>query len=333
MLTPRIDSIDKNLVINGSLDFWQRGTSFSITAPAASRYTADRMFSYVSMSGMNSTISRQPGQNSRFCIRSQRDLGISPVGNLILSQTVETLFARDLAGETITLQFRARKGADYSAAMDVLKVRLSYGSGVMDTNLTTAGFTSPVTVEEDKILTSSFQTFSVSLALPVSATQLGFELIHQTLGTAGANDYFEVEQIQITKGEEKSRFSRAGGQYDSELALCERYFEKSYDLEQALGAIVNRGAVFGHASNTDATLGGRVGMWIQFKNTKRAIVTTTSYNPQSGVPNEYYNLTLNVTVLGNPFDQESTKSMRMNPAGVAQGTAVYAHYSIDAEIN
>lgn len=39
-LTPRLDRIDSNYVINGNFDFWQRGTSF--TNPAVNAYAADR---------------------------------------------------------------------------------------------------------------------------------------------------------------------------------------------------------------------------------------------------------------------------------------------------
>lgn len=42
MGTPRIDRLERNLIINGGFDIWQRNTSFAGTAGGAQVYTADR---------------------------------------------------------------------------------------------------------------------------------------------------------------------------------------------------------------------------------------------------------------------------------------------------
>jgi len=40
--TPRLDGLERNLYINGNMDFWQRGTSIS-KSQGAYLYTADRL--------------------------------------------------------------------------------------------------------------------------------------------------------------------------------------------------------------------------------------------------------------------------------------------------
>ena len=64
-LTPRLDRLDKNYIINGNFDFWQRGTSTSTSGV----YLADRF--RTSLSGGSYVVSRStdvPNSNSQFSL-------------------------------------------------------------------------------------------------------------------------------------------------------------------------------------------------------------------------------------------------------------------------
>lgn len=45
-LTPRLDQFNRNYIINGGMDFWQRGTSVNPVTDSTATYLADRFYAY-----------------------------------------------------------------------------------------------------------------------------------------------------------------------------------------------------------------------------------------------------------------------------------------------
>jgi hypothetical protein len=73
-------------------------------------------------------------------------------------------------------------------------------------------------------LTTTWQRFTATAALSSLATQIGVVFAYTPVGTAGANDYFEVTGVQLEVGSTATPFSRAGGTIQGELAACQRYY-------------------------------------------------------------------------------------------------------------
>ena len=100
------------------------------------------------------------------------------------------------------------------------------------------------------------------------------------MGTVGNNWY--VTGIQLEKGSNASSFEYRP--YGTELQLCQRYYEKTYDQSVVPGTGgSDRGAFF--TVRIDSVGGGRTA----FKVTKRATPTVTVYSPTSGTAGQARN--------------------------------------------
>jgi hypothetical protein len=219
-----VPTFSPNLIINGSLDHWQRGTSFS----AVTSYTADRWQLY----GVNPErfVSRQTGAPDEFtyCARVGRSVGSSSVNNIPLGTTFETAQVVNLRNQFLTLSFYARKGADYSIASSGLSAVVLSGTGT-DGNLNSGLTGSTAFINGSPILTTSWQkfTFTSSAALGTNIGQLGVRFQMTPVGTAGAADYFEVAGVQLEVGKTATTWKRAGGgTIQGELAACQRYYTR-----------------------------------------------------------------------------------------------------------
>ena len=210
----------KNFIINGGMDIWQRGTSFSTSS--GNIYTADR-FCFTS-GGNAATVSQVASglTGFQYAQRVQRNSGNSGTGAMYLCQSLETINSLPLANKTVTLSFWVRAGANYSQSGSSLYVQLVTGTGT-DQNVLVSytGQASPINTVVG--ITTSWQRFSLTASIASTATEAALVLAQIPTGTAGANDYFDITGVQLEIGSTATAFSRAGGTIQGELAACQRY--------------------------------------------------------------------------------------------------------------
>ena len=237
----------KNAIINGAFDIWQRGTSIAVNAAA---YTTDRWLGYRGVAGM--TVSRQSTNDTtnlpfiQYCARVQRDSGNTSTSSLQFTSSVETSNVYRYTGQTITMSFYARCGANYSPASSALGVYLSTGTGTDGNPLT--GYTGQTnTISQTATLTTTWQRFSYTATLTSTTTQMAPYFLASVTGTAGANDWFEVTGVQVELGSVATAFSRTGGTIQGELAACQRYYYR--DLGTSAYAVAPG---YGYAINTNS---------------------------------------------------------------------------------
>jgi len=212
----------KNFFFNGAMDIWQRGTSITTSGG----YTADRWQQYTT--GVQTT-SRQTTSDTtnlpqiQYCARVQRNSGSTSTGVFALGTSLESVMTTPMAGQTVTLSFYGRKGANFSGTN--LVVQLIGGTGT-DQNVV-SGFTGATVINgsQTATLTSTWQRFTWTFSVSSTYTQLGLQTYFLGVGTAGANDYYEITGIQLELGSVATTFSRAGGNIQGELAACQRYYE------------------------------------------------------------------------------------------------------------
>jgi hypothetical protein len=224
----------KNAVINGGMDIWQRGTSVALAASTAytSGYNADRWDTGTS-TNQAITISRQSTNdttnlpNIQYCMRYQRNSGQTGVSGLSLANSFETANSIPFAGKSVTLSFYARAGANYSSASNLLGASLYTGTGTDQNRLAVVYTGDANPISSNSTLTTTWQRFSYSATVASTATELSVVFSYTPVGTAGANDYFEITGVQLELGSVATTFSRAGGTLQGELAACQRYYWQS----------------------------------------------------------------------------------------------------------
>ena len=210
-------------VINGGMDIWQRGTSFTGTSPY---YSADRFNSLRATAAPGATFSRQTSglTGFQYSIRSQRNSGNTGTDAVILAQCLESANSYQYAGQPVVLSFWAKCGANYSSASSALTSQIRYGTGT-DQNYILSSYTGDTQVATaTHTLTTSWQRFFLTGTVNSAATEVGFDLRYTPVGTASTNDWFEVTGIQLELGTVPTAFRRAGGDIQGEIAACQRYY-------------------------------------------------------------------------------------------------------------
>jgi hypothetical protein len=212
----------KNTVINGGFDIWQRGTS-----AVNQSFLADRWQQFGN--GSITTVSRQATGDTtnlpfiQYAARIQRTSGQTGTALTYFSNTFETVNSVPLAGKTVTLSFYARAGANYSATSNGLGVYLNSGTGT-DQNVYSGFSGAALPISSGATLTTTWQRFTYTATVASTATQLAIYFTYQPVGTAGANDYFDITGVQLELGSVATAFSRNGATIQGELAACQRYY-------------------------------------------------------------------------------------------------------------
>lgn len=352
----------RNALINGNLDVAQRFPTVGaiMTNPFAGQYLLDRFYfsQNVGASGVFPTISasRQaltPGDipNSYYFFR------VNPNGAGTQS-TVDSFYTvrqgiengtRYLCGngKKVTVSFWAR--SSIAGKKIAVNIKQQYGTGG-----------SPSALEE--LVGSTFTLTSTWTQYTYTFTTN--TLVGKTFGTnnddqltllfwyewgssfisrfgASTNESFvgagniDIAQVQVCAGDVAIPFQPH--RFAEELALCQRYYEKSYELSALPGAVTSAGVWHlrmrdSVAASTAGTL--FVGM-IPFKTRKRVVPTTTIYSP-SGVSGAVrVDATDRTGVTLANVSENGISSLSVSNASatvINQDQVINIHYIADAEL-
>jgi hypothetical protein len=229
----------KNAAFNSGMDIAQRGTAAVTLTAANFVYPVDRFFAGRS-AGTTGATAQQFTSTSldgfQYGVRVQRTASDTSTNDLYIGQSFETANSIPFANKAVVVSFYARKGADYSPTASALGVRFYTGTGTDQSGLG-SGFTGSATpISQTATLTTDWKRFQYTVTLASTAKQMQFLVFCTPTGTAAAADYFDITGLQVEQGAVATPFARAGGSIGGELALCQRYYQKSYPIEIAPGA-------------------------------------------------------------------------------------------------
>ncbi len=319
----------KNGILNSNFSVAQRGTSFA--APTTNTYTLDR-FIWQSSSVASKTVSQQSSglTGIQYSMRVARDSGNTNTAANYIGYSFETIDSYRFAGQTVTFSFYAKAGANYSPTSSLLGLRLSSGTGT-NQNYLSAGFTGNVNiVDTTQAITTTWTRYSFTGTVGSTATQIGFFLSSTPTGTAGANDWFEVTGLQLEIAGSASAYSPNTSTQALELAACQRYFEKSYDVGVAPATVTNDGAMFFYIVSSGTHT--QSGFDTTFKVTKRATPTMVWYSPNNGASGNAYSAAggVNVAVTNNTIGTSRASVYYVQAANASINTSV--HFTANSEL-
>ncbi len=328
----------RNRLYNGGMEIWQRGAGGSAViavAASASAYTADR-FALITGASQASSVSQVAGlvAQSQWAARIQRNAGQTGSSAMYFEQpfTLDQIVA--LRGQFLALQFQAAAGAGWSPASGTLNVNIYCGTGAA------AKRGGAAYASESNILSkainlapgagAALQTAVTALAVPTNATQMTLQWSWTPSGTAGANDWFALDDVQLEVGGVNTLFERRP--FEVELVQCARFYQKSfaYGTAPAQGIGILSGEAFQSAVTAGAT---QLRIPIFLAPEMRVTPSTTTYNPAAA------NAQARDEAAGADCSSTSITAfpkiisiVATGAAGTSVGNRIGVHWTCDAEL-
>jgi hypothetical protein len=225
----------KNRIINGAMNVWQRGTSYSGTPSTTTYGSADR-WGFFSVSPLTASQSTSVPSGFQYSLKLQRPNAAVTTVNLYALQVVESNNMIDLQGQSVTLSFWAKAGANFSASSNTLNFAINSGT-VADQGANSSvgggwtGSTYPIITTAT--LTTTWTKYTATGTIPSNSLEVSSLFWFTPTGTAGADDAVYITGVQLEKGSTATSFDYRP--YGTELALCQRY-ALGFTTSQGLGA-------------------------------------------------------------------------------------------------
>ena len=291
------NTMGKNRIINGAMEIDQRNAGASVTGAVGVVYSVDR-FHIVSTVASKLTAQQSStaptGFSNSLLITSSSAYAVSSSDYFAIQQRIEGFNFSDLSwgtanAKTVTLSFWVRSsltgtfgGAFINSANDYgypFTYTISSANTWEQINITVIGPTSGTWVGATNGIgvavrfglgvgsTASFTAGSWTNNTVWSATGAT-----SVVGTSGATFY--ITGVQLEVGSVATEFERRP--FGMELALCQRYFEKSYALGTAVGSATFDGLASSSGISLTTSYLGNINT--NFAVTKRAAPTVTLYD-------------------------------------------------------
>ena len=298
----------KNFIINGGMDFWQRGTSFTVSNNA---YLMDRWYN---TGDTNLTVTRDTDvPTDPYFQYSAKLVG---TGTQSITQKIESANSQFMAGKVVTISLYAKKTSGTGA----LNINIYYPSAKDNfASLTQIGSALQLSSNPG----SSWAKYSVTVTMPSNIIN-GLAVL---IDNVNSHTIF-VTGVQVELGSTATPFSRAGGTIQGELAACQRYYEKSYPTDTALGTVDETYATWTSANAGDTSL---VNGTAYFKVTKRIQPTITIYNTSSGTTGSFLATSTSYTVSSVATGTHGIGRVYAT-TGMTANTYVRFHWTASAEL-
>ena len=309
---------------NGTMDIWQRGSS-SITVTTSGAYTAD---GWIVVPTGASCSAQQTASNPRSGALSTYSLlmtGAASVTDILVKQRIESFIAQQLEGQQVTVQAQIynNTGGSITPTLTVKHAGSAdnWSSPTTDVNAvslqacangawTQVGYTFAASSSSGNGLEITFDfgnNFSTT-SKKVQITELDIRATGAATGLISTPPAPELRPIQV------------------ELALCQRYFETSYDLGTAPGTVTTNGVELLRSPSTNLDFD------IRYKVPKRTPSgTVTAYSPNSGTSGKIYDVTGAADITANTSFQGTNSIVIYNDAATANH-AYEVHWTSSAEL-
>ena len=337
-----------NLLINGDFQVAQRGTNFT---PDDGIYTLDRWRAtrsgsafFVASQDADIPTQSESSDTAGFSLKldvTTSDASIGSTEYNTIGQPVEGYNIKHLLNREITLSFwvKATKTGVYCAAFRnsgkdrsyVVEFTIDSSDTWEKKSITitlhdgasgTWDFTNGIGLTVDFVLAAgtNFHT-----APDVWQTGDFIATANQVNGVDSLSNDFRVALVKLEAGNGPTAFKHRP--FGEELALCQRYFEKSYNVDVVPGTVTTNGIMY-----VSPGRGGSAPAHIGFNTLKRATPSMTAYNPN----------TLNLTGSWRDVTAGADRTISFGFVGeqgggvtivaAADGNAVQGHWTAESEL-
>lgn len=223
---------NRNKIINGNFDIWQRGTSQTASGyGSADRWRSDLVGSSNTMSRQSfSTGQTEVSGNPAYFLRNTVASATGSANYATVVQKIESVCT--LAGKKATLSFWAKSDANKSIAIELAQV---FGTGGSPSSpvfglasqlvaLTTSWKKYAITIDVPSILGKTLGTNGNDSLQVLFWFDAGSNFASRTSNLGQQSGTFDIAQVQLEEGEIATPFEQR--HIADELALCQRYYQK-----------------------------------------------------------------------------------------------------------
>jgi len=339
----------KNYMINGNFDYWQRGTTLTPTPNGFVSYLADRFALYEDGTSVLNYDQSTDVPNSNSLYSAKVTVGTAGTSSAAQSafflQRVEGKDFKPLIGKTFTLSFYVKSSITGIYC-------LNFRNNASDKSYVAEYTINSANTWEKKSITIVHEGTGVWEKDENVGIRIGWFLsvgsnYHTTkdawqdgifLGTSAQTDFinnaaatWQISQVMLNEGAVAGPFQTAGVNTEGEIALCQRYYEKSYYSEDAPGTATAVGATMWKNSN-----GGAAG--IEIRHTQSFLVEKRTFNPTmswwdlGGGSGQFTVDIINGRVIGGGAFSTSNKGFIGDLNTNVAGVKTQFHWAVDAEL-
>lgn len=327
-----IGSSYRNFLYNGGFDFWQRGTT-NTAANGATRYVSDRWYVKNSLGTAGViTFAQVAGSvaGSKFgaSVKITNPPSAAQANGCELYQTLDNESSLDLLGKSASVT------AQIKALGNVNQVGIQFYYATSEAKVTTAiGSEQLVTVNSSTFSLGSLLAQTLTAATITTAGVVGVRIRITAVSsgnTYDVNNGFIVEQVGMNIASGSIPFLRQGSGSQAELALCQRFYEKSYDITTNPATSTSVGASGMSVSQAGAAT-NNLTMTVFFKSAKRSASTVTLFDIVGNSAAVTTNIGNNASgVAAFNLGQNSFNSGALSGSGAV--FSVTFHWTAEAEI-
>lgn len=333
-----------NPIINGHMNIWQRGTSFTSTTTPANNddtYLMDRWYllsdgnDIVDVTRESSVV--PTGSQYAVC------LDVETVNKKFgIAQIIRAADSAHFIGSTVTLSFQAKVSA--TTNLDNVKAAIVAWNGtanvvtsdivsawnVEGTNPTLVGNATYENTPANLSVTTSYATYSVTGALDTASAANIVLFIWSDVTTTSLGEFLYITDVKLELGSAATPMQFVP--LEEELMRCQAYYQKSF----AIGTAPAQNAGTTNAANMIAVTAGAAAQrgFVRLPMRMFSAPTVTCYNP-SAANAEVRDTTLGAdcadTILAAAGEQMLQISCTGN-AGSSATNRLSFHYTADAEL-
>ena len=244
---------------NGGLEVWQRGTPVSVAA-STTAYTVDGWALKTGANQASTVTQAARGGGSRYAALVQRNSGQTGTTAMNFEFPLDTDEIVPMQGKVVTLSMDLAAGVNWSPTSGNMTIELRTGTGSAAKRSAGAytGDAAPISVTQSLTAGGAYTRYTfTSSAIGASVTQASIYLTWTPTGTAGVNDWFAIDDVQLEISPVATAFERRP--FALEELACQRhlrvYSTDPLGLADTVSTLYGRGSIpFGVAMRTTPSL-------------------------------------------------------------------------------